>query len=255
MDFDTLSSMDVFSLVCIVVTVLNFLMGIPILLQIHKRGNTDEISSFPFLITLISNNFWIRYGVLRNEVAIWGPNCIGLYLYIVYTCVYIYYTRKKLWILVKLLVIYTIILSVLCLVHFQCKKSYESTTTGMGMLAACVQVVTFGAPIANMVTVVKNHHCNTMPLPLILFSTVVSSLWLAFGILTSDLWVIIPNSLGLFLLLAQLSLFLVFPMAKGKRALLGYFFQSIRDLEPASDQSKDDEEDKKQLQEDVCVSI
>jgi len=223
--------LDYFKIWATLVTVINFFCGIPIIFQIRKRGDTDEISSFPIVIGLPANNMWLRYGLLIDEYVVWGPNCLGLFLYTVYNNLYIYYTRRKMWIMVKVLLAYAFCFAMLYYTQASYRRDYSTTKDVVGYVAATVQVITFGSPIANIVTVMKNRHCDTMPLPLILFSTVVCVTWLVMGFWLNDEAMYIPNILGLMLLIFQIGLFFVFPLKPGFRAPLGFCSPCIRNLE------------------------
>lgn len=69
----------------------------------------------------------------------------------------------------------------------------------------------FAAPLTVLMHVIKTKSAESLPLPLIATSFIVSLEWLIYGIIISDPFIQLPNFLGCLLSLSQLSLFVCYP--------------------------------------------
>lgn len=65
-----------------------------------EKGSTGNTSCFPFICGFLSCSLWLRYGFLINEESMIFVNTIGGTLFLAYCMTYLFYSIKKVIILV-----------------------------------------------------------------------------------------------------------------------------------------------------------
>lgn len=222
-----LSGLTLLSLTAIITTISLFFCGIPICMQIYRRGSTHEISGFPFLMGFLGGTFWLRYGLLKSDLTMVTVNVVGVALMSLYLLFYLYFSRPRTNFLLQLIVVCATVLGMLFLVHIYALASLNA----LGFVCMTFNILNFGAPLAGLRVVLRNRNCSTLPLPLCIANLLVSSQWCLYGFLVNDIFIIIPNGAGMVLALIQIALFMIFPRKHGRHAPLSRVCPCLIDLE------------------------
>lgn len=207
----------IFSWIAFVSTVALFFTGIPICYKIWKRKSSENFTSVPFMMGVISASFWLRYALLKDEATVLKVNIVALSLNTVYLLIYYCYTKKKM--LINLAIASVIATEVAMITFVELYKT-EFTVDILGVCCTLFNIICFGSPLAGLRTVFRQGNCETLPLPMSIGNFIVSSEWFLYGILTENIYIIVPNSIGVCLATIQLLLFLVFPTKSGSEAIL-----------------------------------
>jgi len=194
-----------------------FFMGIPICLKVRERGDSKGISSFPFVIRLVSIIFWLRYGLMKGKTVMVITSCVGFVFYLGYNIFYFVYTKDKRGLIIQYGLVCIIDCTMLVLVAIYSPTARPTVMFLLGAFTVLIQVIAFGSPLAGVITVIKEHSIETLPLPMIVAYLFVTLQWGLYGLALNDTWMMIANGLGLLLGLFQLSLFLVFPSGNSGR--------------------------------------
>ncbi|KAI6234568.1 Skp1-related protein [Aphelenchoides fujianensis] len=219
---ETISLLTILSLTAIVTTVSLFFCGIPICIEIWRRKSTHEISGFPFIMGFLGGSFWLRYGFLKSDSTMITVNCVGVVMMALYLIFYAYYSDSKVSTISQIVVVVMIIASMLILVEIYGMAVIDA----LGLVSMGFNIINFGAPLAGVQIVIKKRSCESLPLPLCTANLLVSSQWCLYGVLVSDVYIIIPNGAGVALAILQMSLFLA-----GARAPLAMCFSCLNDFE------------------------
>jgi solute carrier family 50 protein (sugar transporter) len=211
---EPVSVLSVLSITAIITTISLFFCGIPICLEIWRRKSTHEISGFPFVMGFLGGTFWLRYGLLKLDLTMITVNAVGVSLMFLYLIFYIFYSEKKTFIVSQTVAVFTIIGAMLIAVQVY----GNDVLSPLGFVSMTFNIVNFGAPLAGVRVVLRKKCCDTLPLPLCTANLLVSSQWCLYGILVNDIYIIVPNGIGIILALIQLFLFLIFPRTQGGRA-------------------------------------
>lgn len=194
-------------------TITLFLTGIEICRKIKSRGSTLEISALPFICGLASCSLWLRYGVLVHDTVLITVNLVGSILQVFYLiCYSLYSVHKSLF--MKQLTGVLVALGFLFL-YTSVWISDVNISQKISGLAACTATVIFlASPLASLRNVLKTKSVDSLPFPMIVFSFIMSSLWVWYGILINDAFVQVPNFLGALVSGCQLCLFAMYPSKK-----------------------------------------
>ncbi|CAB3409473.1 unnamed protein product [Caenorhabditis bovis] len=198
----------------ITTTIALFFCGIPICLTIHRQGGIGEISDVPFLMGLVGGSFWLRYGLLKLDYTMIIVNLVGVACFAIYCLFYLYYSWPTKSFAIKLGLVYATIIAMIVWIAIHPNLSL------LGVVCMTFNILNFGAPLAGLGVVLKNREVSTLPFPMCVANFLVSSQWCFYGYLVNDIFIVIPNGIGVLLAVLQLSLFIVFPANETERSPL-----------------------------------
>lgn len=217
MSFEELTFLNCLSFTAICSTIALFFCGIPICANIWKRRSTKDISGAPFVMGLLGAAFWLRYGLLKADYTMIIVNATAVTLMSSYLIFYFIFTKPKIYITIAISAVVFLISLMAFLVEIY---SLNYTIDPLGFVCMTFNIINFGAPLAGLKVVMRERNCETLPLPMCMANLLVSSQWCLYGILVADIYITMPNAIGVSLALVQVSLFLIFPMKSGQKALL-----------------------------------
>uniref|UniRef100_A0A0N5AFT7 Sugar transporter SWEET n=1 Tax=Syphacia muris TaxID=451379 RepID=A0A0N5AFT7_9BILA len=204
--------LDVFVNVAVFSTICLFLTGFEICWRIKKQNSSTGISSAPFHMGVISGSLWLQYGLLKGDSNITTVNIVSSFLYSLYIGYYwtkTSYPAKK----TQTRIIIIEITFLLCVV-FYVHKTYMDTKTilqCLGIMCMVFNIGTISAPLISLNEVIRSRSTESLPLPLCIANFLVTLQWLVYGILASDVFILIPNAIALFTSLCQILLFFLYP--------------------------------------------
>uniref|UniRef100_A0A7E4V1C9 Sugar transporter SWEET n=1 Tax=Panagrellus redivivus TaxID=6233 RepID=A0A7E4V1C9_PANRE len=193
-------------------TILLFLCGIPICRRIAQRGNTDGTSVAPFLLTSISCACWLGYGIIKDDNTIIFVNGVGFVFQTVYLCYYYYRTRIRR--TLNKLVLFEVACCLVTWWFIRSDHSLDDKENVLGVICMFLNISTIGAPLLDVGQVIKTKSTESLPFSLCVMNMGVSVQWLAYGILTDDFYMKMPNSVAVVISAIQLSLFAIYPATK-----------------------------------------
>ncbi|VDK52803.1 unnamed protein product [Anisakis simplex] len=215
MFFESITVLGVLSVTATISTITLFFCGIPICINIYKRRGTKDISGAPFLMGVLGASYWLRYGLLKMDYAMITVNITAVTLMTSYLIFYFFYTTPKLMISLEI----SAIVFMISIMAFLVQIYGNSVIHPLGFACMTFNIINFGAPLAGLRVVLRQRSCETLPLPLCTANFAVSSQWCLYGVLIRDIYLVIPNGIGMTLALIQLALFVIFPMKEGKTPL------------------------------------
>ncbi|KAK0420909.1 hypothetical protein QR680_014958 [Steinernema hermaphroditum] len=211
--FEDVALVDALSFSAILSTIALFLCGVEICQRIRRKGGTEGTDAAPFLLTFISCCFWTQYGVLKADRTIISINFIGVVIEAAYLFYYYRMTRNRrrlnrilLFELVLFLVMY----------GYTTSDRYElnDRIDHLGFVCMLMNIASLGAPLLALGGVIRNKSSESLPFPLCVGNMVVSSQWLLYGVLVDDVYIKIPNGIGVAMSMVQLSFFVIYPATK-----------------------------------------
>uniref|UniRef100_A0A1I7Z1Q5 Sugar transporter SWEET n=1 Tax=Steinernema glaseri TaxID=37863 RepID=A0A1I7Z1Q5_9BILA len=241
---------DALSYVAILSTIALFLCGVEICQRIRRKGSTDGTDAAPFLLTFISCCFWTQYGVLKADRTIITINFIGVIIEAVYLFYYYMMTRHRrrlhrvlLLELVLFIAMYGYTTSesyelkdridnlgfrrlnrilllelvlFIAMYGYTTSESYElkDRIDNLGFVCMLMNIASLGSPLLALGGVIRSKSSENLPFPLCVGNMAVSSQWLLYGILVDDVYIKIPNGIGVAMSIVQLSFFVIYPARK-----------------------------------------
>jgi len=85
-----------------------------------------------------------------------------------------------------------------------------------GIIITVLLMLLIASPLVSLGDVIRTKSTETLPFPLILSGTVVTFLWLLYGVIIKNPFIQFQNMMGFLLSASQLSLFAIYPSKGGK---------------------------------------
>ncbi|GLJ49610.1 hypothetical protein SUGI_1052510 [Cryptomeria japonica] len=190
-----------------------YLSPIPTFKRIIKEKDTGQFSAFTYVCSLFKCLLWTLYGlpiITDNNITIATMNGIGIAFEMVYVLIYLVYAPQAEKIRVgameaaSLTSFFVLAACVVTVVP----KSRRSLI--LGVFCVALNILMYAAPLSVLKQVKQNKSASSMPFLVSLFTLVNSAVWLAYGILKIDVFVIIPNGLGVLLGTIQIIVFYIY---------------------------------------------
>ncbi|VEV54870.1 MtN3-like protein [Plasmodium vinckei vinckei] len=186
------------------------LVLLPSVFKILKKRSTGESDGLTYIVLFFSSFLWLVYGILLNNSAIIFPNSVGLLLGLFYTIIY-HVNCKNMWLKHKLYSYYKTCGTICFMLYiFLYILSYDQYELFVGFMAFISSIVNFGAPLSYIQTVIKKRNSSLIPLEISIGSLICSFLWLTYGFILKDVFLITPNLCGFVLSILQIALILLY---------------------------------------------
>jgi solute carrier family 50 protein (sugar transporter) len=201
-----MNTLDIIAYIATVLTILSFLSGLSICLNIYRKGSTNEFSAFPFIAGVLCTTLWLRYGFILNDMTMIFVNSVGVVLQSLYLIWFYAFTLKR-----ETLTKQIVLLLAFLVMAYIIGQSREDPKTLAGTLACISSLVFCGSPLASVSDVIKTKSTEKLPFLLILSSFLVTIMWFLYGFALNDAFIQVPNAIGALISGVQLYLFVIYP--------------------------------------------
>uniref|UniRef100_A0ACD5YTQ0 Uncharacterized protein n=1 Tax=Avena sativa TaxID=4498 RepID=A0ACD5YTQ0_AVESA len=191
-----------------------FLSPLPTFYRIWKKKTVEQYSAVPYLATLLNCMMWVLYGlplVHPNSMLVITINGTGMAIELTYIALFLAYSagaarRRVLLILIaEVAFVLAVAALVLNLAHGHTKRSMV-----VGILCVLFGTGMYAAPLSVMKMVIETKSVEYMPLFLSLASLVNGICWTAYALIKFDLYITIPNGLGVMFAIGQVILYAIY---------------------------------------------
>ncbi|KAL4138192.1 hypothetical protein KRP22_001753 [Phytophthora ramorum] len=194
--------------------------------RMHRHRDVGNASILPFATLWVCNHIWMLYGyVTDNEFPVLTTYAIGDALSVVFLAVYVRWATDR------RAVIRTCTIALLCNAAVTLyvvlgkgglfQQSQQTMTLVVGIIAVASSLALYASPLAAIRTVLQTRSSASLPFAMILAGTINNLLWVVYGILVFDLFLIVPSSVNAALGLVQVALYGVFhPSRTGAGSLV-----------------------------------
>ncbi|KAF8656889.1 hypothetical protein HU200_013849 [Digitaria exilis] len=197
-----------------------FLSPVPTFITIWKKRSVEQYSAIPYVATLLNCMMWVLYGlpvVHPHSMLVITINGTGMAIQLTYVTLFLLYSagaaRRKVFLLLagEVAFVGAVAAMVLTLAH-----THERRSMIVGVLCVLFGTGMYAAPLAVMVRTAaavvspQTKSVEYMPLFLSLASLVNGICWTAYALIKFDLYITIPNGLGVLFAVAQLVLYAIY---------------------------------------------
>ncbi|OAD55537.1 Sugar transporter SWEET1 [Eufriesea mexicana] len=162
----------------------------------------------PFLGGIGMCILMLQYAWIVRDPAMINVNVFGLLTNTVYMAIYYYYspqTKDTLALIGK-----ATIFVMVFLVYAQ-MESPEKIEYRYGLIVTILFFFLMASPLIHLKQIIQTKNVDILPFPLIFMGTIVTFLWLLYGIIINNTFIIFQNSVGFVLSATQMSLFVIYP--------------------------------------------
>ncbi|XP_058449590.1 sugar transporter SWEET1-like [Malaya genurostris] len=198
------------------VTVLQMFSGCFVCNDIRKKGSSDGFSPMPFIGGCGLTILFSQHALLMNDLAMIRANVVGFVISIVYAGFYYFYTpkqsRNQFWKQVGMTVAITT--SLLAYAQWEDPALVEDR---FGLIITVMMLMLIAQPLFGLPEIMRKKSTEGLPFAMILSGTVVGSMWLLYGIILNNTFVVLQNLAGVSLSAIQLALFVIYPSKDSKK--------------------------------------
>ncbi|CAK8579114.1 unnamed protein product [Lathyrus sativus] len=187
-----------------------FIAPISVFYRICKKKTTEGFQSCPYVAALFSAMLWIFYAYIKTgEMLIITINAFGCLIETIYLVIYITYCPKQARnFTLKLICLLNLggICLVIVLTHLLAKERTARIEL-LGWICVVLSTSVFAAPLSVIRVVIRTKSVEFMPFTLSLLLTISAITWLIYGILLKDIFVTLPNIVGITFGMIQMVLY------------------------------------------------
>ncbi|PFH37642.1 MtN3/saliva family protein [Besnoitia besnoiti] len=187
------------------------LAPLPTIMRVKACRNTADLHSLPYVMLLLSAVIWLVYGLLKRDLVLLVPNACGLFVSAWYVKTFRKYCKHEqqgkllnVYIALSSLLLAGIFVAALCL-------GPEKATQLVGLAAAVINVFSYAAPLSALRVILREKSTACLPVEVSMGNWICSSLWLFYGWLSEDLFILLPNLIGTLVGSVQLALLILYP--------------------------------------------
>lgn len=196
------------------VTIGQMFSGSFICWDIYKQGSTRGIGIMPFLGGVVMTILNLQYGYILRDDTMIQVNMFGLALNIIYVVIYFNYSQQKVKVWAQIGLAGAVSAALIGYAQTEDPKLVE---TRFGTIITAFMFYLIASPLFGLKEIIQNKSTEGMPFPIILSGTVVTFMWLLYGIILRNKFLVVQNVVALLLCGSQLSLFVIYPSKpKGK---------------------------------------
>ncbi|XP_009395814.2 bidirectional sugar transporter SWEET4 isoform X1 [Musa acuminata AAA Group] len=191
-----------------------FFSPAPTFRRIWKSGSVEQFHATPYLATLLNCMFWILYGlpmVHPHSTLVLTINGSGLVIELTYVIIFLLYSERNqrlrvlLVLIIEILFVGAVAAIVLTIVHGYVRRSLV-----VGVLCVIFGTLMYASPLSVMKQVIETKSVEFMPLFLSLASFFNGICWTIYALIRFDLFITIPNGLGVAFAVGQLILYMMY---------------------------------------------
>ncbi|KAK9293942.1 hypothetical protein QLX08_011278 [Tetragonisca angustula] len=184
------------------------LAGTLVCKDIYRKGSSRGFDAMPFLGGIGMCILMLQYAWIVRDPAMINVNVFGLLTNTAYMAVYYYYsphTKDTLALIGKATAFVTVFLA------YAQVESPEKIEFRFGLIVTVLLLLLIASPLVHIGEIIKTKNTDILPFPLIFMGTIVSFLWLLYGLAIDNTFIIFQNVVGFVLSVLQLSLFVIYP--------------------------------------------
>jgi solute carrier family 50 protein (sugar transporter) len=183
---------------------------VPTVREFSKQGTTARLPLLPYSMMVISNTFWVGYGIVSGNPSIWVPSLVGVFNGTLYTAVFMRHCPDAADWLPSTKRMHVLGIGGVWLFMGTALTCFDHSTVlpVIGIAANLLAVVQFGAPLSLMKNVLKTKNTASLPFTFALMTVVSCSAWCFYGyVFIDDPYVYLPYGTAAGLGLVQFVLF------------------------------------------------
>lgn len=191
-----------------IVTIGQMFSGSFLCWDIYKQGNTRGVGIMPFLGGFVMSVLNLKFGYILRDDTMIQVNFVGLALNIVYLLIFFNYTSQKVKSWAQMGIAGAVSAALIAYSNAEDPKLVENR---FGLIITAFMFYLIASPLFDLGEIIKNQSTEGLPFPIILSATVVTFMWLLYGITLKNTFIVVQNVVAFVLCSAQLSLFVIYP--------------------------------------------
>ena len=199
------------ALIASCLTVGLFTSPLKIAQEIRLNKATGAYSAIPYLAMALNCFFWSLYGYNLGDNAIIVPNAIGIFVACLTLSTFKNNVEQDRQAAVTRQYQIGAAIGAVLLSWAYLIPPYGNSKGRLGLLGAALSISMFASPLATIRQVVTEKNSASLPIPMVIMGTLATIFWSLYGHAIGDMFILVPNVLGLTFSLLQLGLAGIYP--------------------------------------------
>ncbi|KAF4028760.1 Sugar efflux transporter for intercellular exchange [Phytophthora infestans] len=208
----------------VLTTVAALLVGLsplPDFYRIHKTQTTGEVSILPITLLFCNCVMWAIYGCWTNNIfPVVACNVYGMTTSIVFSSIYYRWSADrasvhKIWSHAA----YVLAAGTFYLILGSCgvtNQTHDQVASSFGFIAVAINIALYASPLAGMKKVIETKDASSLPITISVVFLGNAALWVVYALAAGDVFVMVPNMLGMILCAAQVALYVKYRPTGGE---------------------------------------
>ncbi|KAF4317706.1 hypothetical protein BBO99_00007964 [Phytophthora kernoviae] len=209
---DVLTALRVLSTITAIIAALS---PAPDFWRIYKNRSTGTVSILPVVTMFCNCYMWIMYAHLVNNFLPQFVICtVGMFTSVAFGAFYYHWSNDHRHIhqiynvAFKVLAVYTLYYALGT--SGVTNQSNDHVETTLGILSSVVNLALDASPLETMKEVVQTKDASTIPIILSTSFLVNAAVWVAYAIADNNIFLLVPNAIGMILCTIQVTLYLMY---------------------------------------------
>ncbi|GMF34620.1 unnamed protein product [Phytophthora lilii] len=186
---------------------------LPDFYRIHKTHTTGEVSILPITLLFCNSFMWAIYGYSTNNIfPVLVCNMYGMSTSVVFSSIYYRWSTDrpsihKIWTRAA----FVLAAGTFYLILGSCgatNETHRQVASTFGFIAVTINIALYASPLANMKKVIETKDASSLPITISAVFLGNAALWVIYAITVGDMFVMVPNLLGMILCAAQVALYI-----------------------------------------------
>jgi solute carrier family 50 protein (sugar transporter) len=184
-----------------------FIMPVTLIIEVVRTKSTHKVPYFLFVFTILNCEFWTIYGAKKDAWPLIVCNVIGIVTNHIYLTIFFKYLNVEL----MRKIFFIVLLYSSFAVSFALLFFLVPDPEIYGVIAMLMNICMFVSPLQNLNKVITLQDNTYIPLPISVTLIFNCTVWTLYGFFKDkDLYVMIPNMLGLALAILQVVLWVIY---------------------------------------------
>ncbi|VEN47667.1 unnamed protein product [Callosobruchus maculatus] len=201
---------DVVAQVASIVTIAQMFTGVLLCRDIYNNKSTKGIPAMPFIGGIAMGAMVLKHGMILNDAAMLQVNVVGIALNLAYLALYYHYSDDRYNEVLRPLGIAAVIVAIV--IGYATVESADKVEFRYGMVVTILMLMLLGSPLLDVQNIIEKKDASSIIFSLTLMAALVTFLWLLYGLLIKNGFIIFQNGVGF--TLCSIQLFLKFLYGK-----------------------------------------
>ncbi len=166
------------------------------------------------LCSFLNCILWSDYGLITNQFLLYLANGLGGTITLIYITIFLIHVADR---KVLLSLFYNFFL-ICCIVEIYFVFYYLVPFKVTGIIANIFNVLMYAAPGEKIYQICKGASYQLIPIWSTIGGTACSTSWMCYGIYQKDIYVVIPNALGVLASIVQIVIFVIYRQKQKNKA-------------------------------------
>lgn len=189
--------------------------------RIVRDQSTGVLSGLPVLMLFVNGYMWLMYAYLvGNWFPLFAVGCFGCSLCLLFMGIYYRWSdnRAKLHRMFAASFVFLAAWTayVILATSGVTGQNNDQVSKVLGYMCVALNIGVYASPLDTMQVVIRTKSADALPISLCTMNLINGSLWVVFGAVTADYFVLTPNAIGALLGAIQVGLYVKFRPSAGE---------------------------------------